>query len=159
MNEAYIVDAVRSPVGKRNGGLSKVHPADLGAHSIRALFDRVDVDPAAVDDVVFGCVDTIGPQAGDIARTCWLVAGMPDEVPGTTVDRQCGSSQQAVHFAAQAVMSGTSDLVVAAGVESMSIVTMGSTVTLPMQAGMPAPFGPGWRERYGDQEISQFRGA
>ena len=120
MPEAYIVDAVRSPVGRRNGGLAEVHPADLGAHSIRALMERVDVDPAAVDDVVFGCVDTIGPQAGDIARTCWLVAGLPDEVPGTTVDRQCGSSQQAVHFAAQAVMSGTTDLVVAGGVQNMT---------------------------------------
>ena len=97
MTEAFIVDAVRSPVGRRNGGLAQVHPADLGAHSIRALMDRVDVDPAAVEDVVFGCVDTIGPQAGDIARTCWLVAGLPDDVPGTTVDRLCGSSLQAVH--------------------------------------------------------------
>src|SRR5712675_1889313 len=126
MAEAYIIDAVRSPVGRRNGGLAQVHPADLGAHAISALMQRVDVDPAAVDDVVFGCVDTIGPQAGDIARTCWLVAGLPDEVPGTTVDRQCGSSQQAVHFAAQAVMSGTADLVVAGGVQNMSQVPIGS---------------------------------
>src|SRR5213082_3953112 len=128
MNEAYIVDAVRTPVGKRNGGLAKVHPADLGAHSIRALIERVDVDPAAVDDVVFGCVDTIGPQAGDIAGTCWLVAGMPDEVPGTTVDRQCGSSQQAVHFAAQAVMSETADLVVAGGVQTMNQIPLGAAM-------------------------------
>src|SRR4051795_5709513 len=91
MSEAYIVDAVRSPVGRRNGGLAKLHPADLGAHSIRALMEHVDVDPAAVDDVVFGCVDTIGPQAADIARTCWLVAGYSDEVPGTTGDRARGS--------------------------------------------------------------------
>src|SRR5215831_12208285 len=111
MAEAYIVDAVRTPVGKRGGGLSRVHPADLGAHSIRALVERTGIDPAAVDDVVFGCVDTIGPQAGDIARTCWLTAGLPEEVPGTTVDRQCGSSQQAIHFAAQGVLSGTQDLV------------------------------------------------
>ena len=121
--------------------------------------DRTGIDPAAVDDVIMGCVSQIGPQTFDIARNAWLSAGLPESVPGVTVDRQCGSSQQAVHFAAQAVMSGTQDLVVAAGVESMSIVTMGSTVTLAMQAGMPAPFGPGWRERYGDQEISQFRGA
>src|SRR5260221_3189717 len=111
MNEAYIVDAVRTPVGKRNGGLAHVHPADLGAHSIKALFERVDVDPAAVDDVVFGCVDTIGPQAGDIARSCWLVAGMPDEVPRTTLDRQCGSSQPAVDLCAPGVVYGTPDLV------------------------------------------------
>src|SRR5512132_3622289 len=128
MNEAYIVDAVRTPVGKKNGGLAHVHPAALGAHSIRAVFDRVDVDPAAVDDVVFGCVDTIGPQAGDIARTCWLVAGLPEAVPGVTVDRQCGSSQQAAHFAAQAVLSGTADLVVAGGVQSMSRVPIGSAM-------------------------------
>src|SRR5882724_10122342 len=129
MADAFIVDAVRSPVGRRNGGLAKVHPADLGAHSIRALMDNVDVDPAAVDDVIFGCVDTIGPQAGDIARTCWLVAGMPDEVPGSTVDRQCGSSQQSVHFAAQAVLSGTAALVVAGGVQNMSAIPIGSAMT------------------------------
>ncbi len=161
MNEAYIVDAVRTPVGKRNGGLSKVHPADLGAHSIRALFDRVDVDPAAVDDVVFGCVDTIGPQAGDIARTCWLVAGMPDEVPGTTVDRQCGSSQQAVHFAAQGVMSGTADLIVAGGVQNMSAIPISAAMLAGEQYGFDDPFGgsPGWEARYGTQEVSQFRSA
>lgn len=116
MAEAFIIDAVRTPVGRRGGVLSKTHPADLGAHVIRALVERTGIDPAAVDDVIFGCIDTIGPQAGDIARTCWLAAGYPDEVPGTTVDRQCGSSQQSVHFAAQAVMSGTSDLVIAGGV-------------------------------------------
>jgi acetyl-CoA C-acetyltransferase len=161
MNEAYIVDAVRSPVGKRNGGLAKVHPADLGAHSIRALFDRVDVDPAAVDDVVFGCVDTIGPQAGDIARTCWLVAGMPDEVPGTTVDRQCGSSQQAVHFAAQGVMSGTADLIVAGGVQNMSAIPISAAMLAGEQYGFANPFSgsPGWEARYGTQEVSQFRSA
>ena len=113
MAEAYIVDAVRAPVGRRNGGLSQVHPADLGAHSIKALMERTGVDPGAVEDVVFGNVDSIGPQAGDIARTCWLVAGLPESVPGTTIDRQCGSAQQAIHFAAQGVMSGTADLVVA----------------------------------------------
>jgi acetyl-CoA C-acetyltransferase len=161
MNEAYIVDAVRTPVGKRNGGLAAVHPADLGAHSIRALFDRVDVDPAAVDDVVFGCVDTIGPQAGDIARTCWLVAGLPDEVPGTTVDRQCGSSQQAVHFAAQAVLSGTADLVVAGGVQNMSAIPISAAMLAGEQYGFENPFlgSPGWEARYGTQEVSQFRSA
>ena len=161
MNEAFIVDAVRTPVGKRNGGLAAVHPADLGAHSIRALFDRVDVDPAAVDDVVFGCVDTIGPQAGDIARTCWLVAGLPDEVPGTTVDRQCGSSQQAVHFAAQAVLSGTADLVVAGGVQNMSAIPISAAMLAGEQYGFENPFlgSPGWEARYGTQEVSQFRSA
>jgi len=105
MADAYIIDAVRTPVGKRGGALSQVHSADLGAHAISALMDRTGIDPAAVEDVYFGCVDAIGPQAGDIARTAWLAAGLPEEVPGTTIDRQCGSSQQAVHFAAQAVMS------------------------------------------------------
>lgn len=115
MTEAYIVDAVRTPIGKKNGGLSGVHPADLGAHVIRALVERTGIDPAGVDDVVFGCVDAIGGQAGNIARTAWLAAGYPEEVPGVTVDRQCGSSQQAVHFGAQAILSGTADLIVAGG--------------------------------------------
>jgi acetyl-CoA C-acetyltransferase len=159
MAEAFIVGAVRTAVGKRNGALAGVHPVDLGAHALRALVDRTGVDPGAVDDVIMGCVSQIGPQTFDIARNAWLSAGLPESVPGVTVDRQCGSSQQAVHFAAQAVLSGTQDLVVAAGVESMSVVTMGSTVTLATQAGMPAPWGRGWRERYGDQQISQFRGA
>jgi acetyl-CoA C-acetyltransferase len=161
MTEAYIVDAVRSPVGRRNGGLAHVHPADLGAHAISVLMDRVDVDPGAVDDVVFGCVDTIGPQAGDIARTCWLVAGLPDDVPGTTVDRQCGSSQQAVHFAAQAVMSGTADLVVAGGVQNMSAIPISAAMLAGQSHGFDDPFtgSPGWRARYGTQEVSQFRSA
>ncbi len=161
MAEAFIVDAVRSPVGKRGGGLSEVHPADLGAHSLQALMDRTQVDPGAVEDVVFGCVDTIGPQAGDIARTCWLAAGLPDHVPGTTVDRQCGSSQQAVHFAAQAVMSGTSDLVVAGGVQQMSSIPISAAMLVGEQYGFTDPFSgsTGWLERYGDQEISQFRSA
>ena len=155
MERAYLVGAVRTPVGKRGGRLAGVHPADLGGQVIAALLDRVGVDPAAVDDVVMGCVDTLGPQSGDIARTSWLVAGLPEHVPGVTVDRQCGSGQQAVHFAAQAVMSGTADLVVAGGVQSMSQVPIGSAM---------APDGPyagsaGWKARYGDQEVSQFRSA
>jgi acetyl-CoA C-acetyltransferase len=159
--EAYIVDAVRTPVGKRGGGLSQVHPADLGAHVIEALVQRNDFDPRAVDDVFFGCVDTIGPQAGDIARTCWLAAGLPEEVPGTTIDRQCGSSQQALHFAAQAVMSRTNDLIVAGGVQNMSMIPIASAMTVAEQFGFQDPFSgsSGWRERYGDQEVSQFRGA
>jgi acetyl-CoA C-acetyltransferase len=159
--DAFIVDAVRTPVGRRGGGLSAVHPADLGAHVLRALFDRVAIDPATVDDVIFGCVDTIGPQAGDIARTCWLAAGLPSEVPGVTVDRQCGSSQQSVHFAAQAVMSGTADVVVAGGVQNMSAIPISAAMLAGQQHGFPDPFSTsvGWRARYGDQEISQFRGA
>ena len=112
MAEAFIVDAVRTPVGRRGGGLAGAHPADLAAHVLVALVKRTGIDPVAVDDVIVGCVDTVGPQAGDIARTAWLAAGLPEAVPGVTVDRQCGSSQQAVHFAAQAVLSGTADLVV-----------------------------------------------
>src|SRR3954470_7652216 len=100
MAEAYLIDAVRTPIGKRNGGLAKEHSADLGAHVMKAIVDRTGIDPGTVEDVVFGCLDAIGPQAGDIARTAWLAAGLPEEVPGTTVDRQCGSSQQALHFAA-----------------------------------------------------------
>ncbi|HEV2243177.1 MAG TPA: beta-ketoacyl synthase N-terminal-like domain-containing protein, partial [Streptosporangiaceae bacterium] len=159
MAEAYIVGAVRTPVGKRNGGLSAVHPADMAAHVLTELIARTAADPSAIEDVIMGCVSQIGPQSVDIARTAWLSAGLPENVPGVTIDRQCGSSQQAVHFAAQAVLSGTQDLVVAAGVESMSMVPMGSTVALPLEKGMAPPFGQGWRDRYGDQEISQFRGA
>ncbi len=159
MAEAYIVGAVRSPVGKRNGGLSAVHPVDLAAHVLQELIARTGVDPSAVEDVIMGCVSQVGPQAIDIARNAWLSAGLPESVPGVTIDRQCGSSQQAVHFAAQGVLSGTQDLVIAAGVESMSMVPMGSTVALPHKEGMALPFGQGWRDRYGDQEISQFRGA
>jgi acetyl-CoA C-acetyltransferase len=161
MPEAYIVDAVRTPVGRRGGGLSQVHPADLGAHPIVALIERTGIDPGAVDDVIYGNVDSIGPQAGCIARTCWLTAGMPEAVPGTTIDRQCGSAQQAVHFAAQAVMSGTSDLIVAGGVQNMSAIPITAAMLAGEQYGFPDPFStsPGWVKRYGDQEISQFRGA
>ncbi len=159
MSEAYIVGAVRTPVGKRAGGLSSVHPADLAAHVLTELIARTGADPSAVDDVIMGCVSQIGPQTLDIARTAWLSAGLPERVPGVTIDRQCGSSQQAVHFAAQAVLSGTQDLVVAAGVESMSMVPMGSTVMMPLEREMASPYGHRWRDRYGAQEISQFRGA
>jgi acetyl-CoA C-acetyltransferase len=161
MPEAYIVDALRTPVGRRGGGLAGVHPADLGAHVIKAVVERNDLDPLAVEDVVFGCVDAIGPQAGDIARTCWLAAGLPEEVPGTTVDRQCGSSQQAIHFAAQAVMSGTADVIVAGGVQNMSMIPIAAAMTAGQAFGFEDPFrgSAGWLARYGDQEVSQFRGA
>jgi acetyl-CoA C-acetyltransferase len=159
--QAYIVDAVRTPVGRRGGGLAGAHPADLGAHVISALLGRTGVDPLAVDDVVFGCVDTIGPQAGDIARTAWLAAGLPEAVPGVTVDRQCGSSQQAVHFAAQAVLSGTADVVVAGGVQNMSQIPIAAAMLAGQQFGFTDPFSDsaGWQSRYGGEEISQFRGA
>jgi acetyl-CoA C-acetyltransferase len=156
--EAYIVGAVRTPVGTRKGALAAVHPADLGAHVLRELMQRTGVDPAAVEDVVMGCVNAMGPQAGCIARTAWLSAGLPEGVPGVTIDRQCGSSQQALHFAAQGVMSGTQDLVVAAGVENMAMVPIDANRTMVKELGVH-PYGEGWRERYSDQEISQFRGA
>jgi acetyl-CoA C-acetyltransferase len=154
---AYIIDAVRTPVGRRGGGLAAVHPADLGAHVITALLDRAKADPGEVDDVVFGCVDTVGPQAGDIARTAWLAAGLPEHVPGVTVDRQCGSSQQAVAFAAQAVLSGTADLVVAGGVQNMSMIPIAAAMGEPW--GNPHRGADGWQRRYGAQEVSQFRSA
>jgi acetyl-CoA C-acetyltransferase len=161
MPEAYIVDAVRTPVGRRKGGLGAEHPADLGAHVIKGLVERTGIDPAAVDDVIFGCVDTIGHQAGDIARTCWLAAGLPDSVPGTTVDRQCGSSQQAVHFAAQAVMSGTQDLIVAGGVQQMTQIPISAAMMVATQFGISDPFSgsKGWQARYGGQEVNQFLSA
>jgi acetyl-CoA C-acetyltransferase len=159
--EAYIVDAVRTPVGRRGGSLASTHSADLGAHVLRALVERTGIDPGAVDDVVMGCCDTIGSQAGDVARTSWLVAGLPDHVPGVTIDRQCGSSQQAVHFAAQGVMSGTQDLVVAGGLQNMSAIPISAAMLVAQQYGFSTPFAesPGWLSRYGDQEVSQFRSA
>ncbi|MFI9583112.1 acetyl-CoA C-acetyltransferase [Streptomyces sp. NPDC052236] len=163
MAEAYIVEAVRTPVGRRKGGLAAVHPADLGAHVLGALVARTGVDPAAVEDVVFGCLDTVGPQAGDIARTSWLAAGLPEEVPGVTVDRQCGSSQQAVHFAAQGVLSGTQDLVVAGGVQNMTQIPIAyasrqATVPLGLTEG-PFAGSEGWQARYGGRPVNQFHGA
>src|SRR5689334_14405361 len=159
MSEAYIVEAVRTPVGKKNGGLKDVHSADLGAHVLKELIARADIDPAAVDDVIFGCTDTLGPQAGDIARTAWLAAGFSEEVPGVTIDRQCGSSQQAVHFAAQAVMSGTMDVVIAAGVESMTRVPMGLASQLPAKNGFGISKSPTMEKKYPNIIFSQFTGA
>ncbi len=153
------------PSGLRSasGGVGSLEliPPTWARHVINALIDRSDIDPLIVEDVFFGCVDTIGPQAGDIARTCWLAAGLPEDVPGTTIDRQCGSSQQALHFAAQAVMSGTNDLIVAGGVQNMSMIPIASAMTVAEPLGFTDPFSgsTGWTARYGDQEISQFRGA
>ncbi len=140
MAEAYIVDAVRTPTGRRGGGLSQVHPADLGAHVISALIERTGIDPMAVEDVVFGCVDALGPQAGDIARTAWLAAGLPEAVPGTTIDRQCGSGQQAVSFAAMGVWAGVQDLVVAGGVQNMSMIPIGLALEAAVPYGHDDPF-------------------
>ena len=160
-NEAYIIGAVRSPTGKKKGTLAAVHAADLGAHAIKALIERTGVDPGEVEDVIFGCVDQLGSQSGDIARTCWLAAGLPDHVPGTTIDRQCGSSQQAVHFAAQAVMSGTQDLIVAGGVQTMNQIPISAAMFAGRAFGQSDPFSgsEGWRARYDGEEISQFRSA
>src|SRR5499425_1328817 len=146
MPEAFIIGAVRTPVTRRKGGgevsgsLAGAHPADLGAHVITALLERTRADPGAVDDVVFGCVDTVGPQAGDIARTACLAAGLPEAVPGVTVDRQCGSSQQAVHFAAQAVLSRTADLVLAGGVQNMSMIPIVAAMLAGQPFGLADPF-------------------
>jgi acetyl-CoA C-acetyltransferase len=161
MPQAYIVDALRTPTGKRRGSLAHVHGADLGAHVIKALVERNDIPPADYDDVIFGCVDTIGALAGDIARTSWLAAGMPLSVPGTTVDRQCGSSQQAVHFAAQAVMSGTQDVVLAGGVQTMSSIPIGSAMLAGQPLGFSTPFAEsiGWQARFGNAPVNQFYAA
>ncbi|MEJ6656064.1 MAG: acetyl-CoA C-acetyltransferase [Pseudomonas sp.] len=161
MAEAYIIDAVRTPVGRKKGTLAGIHSADLGGHVLKALIERTAIDPGLVEDVVFGCCDTIGSQAGDIARTCWLVAGLPEHVPGTTVDRQCGSSQQAVHFAAQGVMSGTQDLVIAGGVQNMNAIPISAAMLAGQAFGIPDPFStsPGWKARYGSQEVNQFSSA
>ncbi|MFS0851294.1 acetyl-CoA C-acetyltransferase [Novosphingobium panipatense] len=161
MPEAYIIDAVRTPIGRKKGSLAHIHPADLGAHPIKALVQRTGIDANAVDDVVWGCCDTIGPQAGDIGRTVWLVAGMPQHVPGTTVDRQCGSSQQALHFAAQGVMSGTQDLVVAGGSQAMNAIPISAAMLAGQPYGFEEPFtgSKGWVERYGSGALNQIKSA
>jgi len=161
MTEAYVVDAVRTAVGKRNGSLAGVHPIDLQVAAFHGLFDRLDVDPAAVDDVIVGCVDALGGQAGNIGRQSWLAAGYPEEVPGVTVDRQCGSSQQAISFGAQAIMSDTAELILAGGVQNMSQIPIASAMVVGQEFGFTTPTAESknWLHRYGDQEISQFRGA
>ena len=161
MAEAYIIDALRTPTGRRKGGLSKVHGADLGAHVLRELVNRNDIPDADYDDVMFGCVDTIGPLAGDIARTCWLAAGLDQGVPGTTIDRQCGSSQQAVHFAAQAIMAGVNDVVVAGGIQTMTQIPISAAMLAGREFGFNDPFtgSKGWVERYGDGLVTQFNSA
>ena len=161
MAEAYVIDAVRTAVGKRNGSLAGIHPVDLGAAAWRGLLGRTDLDPGAVTDVIAGCVDAVGAQAGNIARLSWLAAGFPEEVPGVTVDRQCGSSQQAISFGAQAIMAGTADVIVAGGVQNMSQIPISSAMIVGEQFGYTSPTNESksWLHRYGDQEISQFRGS
>ena len=161
MPEAYVVDAVRTPVGKRNGSLAGVHPIDLGVHVFRGIVERTGIDPAAVDDAIVGCVDAVGGQAGNIGRLTWLAAGYPEEVPGVTVDRQCGSSQQAISFGAQAIMSGTAELILAGGMQNMSQIPISSAMIVGKEFGFTTPTAESrsWLARYGDQEISQFRGA
>ena len=161
MAEAYIIDALRTPTGRRRGGLSELHPADLGGHALKALVERNQVPAEDYEDVMFGCVDTIGPLAGDIARTCWLAAGLPLHVPGVTIDRQCGSYQQAVHFAAQAVLSGTCDVVAAGGVQTMSQIPISAAMLAGEEYGFGDPFtgSSGWVERFGDGLVTQFNSA
>ncbi len=161
MAEAYIVDALRTPTGRRKGGLSHVHAIDLGAHVLKALVERNAIPADEYDDVIFGCVDTIGSQAGDIARTSWLAAGLPLNVAGTTVDRQCGSSQQALHFAAQAVMSGTQDVIAVGGVQTMTQIPISAAMLAGQPYGFTTPFAEskGWQARFGDAPVNQFYAA
>ncbi|MEM9014772.1 MAG: acetyl-CoA C-acetyltransferase [Pseudomonadota bacterium] len=161
MQQAYIIDAARTPTGRRKGGLAHMHGADLGAAVIKAVVERNAIPDADYDDVLFGCVDTIGPLAGDIARTCWLAAGLDQGVPGATIDRQCGSSQQAVHFAAQAVMAGVNDVVLAGGVQTMTQIPISAAMLAGREFGFNDPFtgSTGWVERYGDGLVTQFNSA
>ncbi|MGQ3384216.1 acetyl-CoA C-acetyltransferase [Glutamicibacter sp. TV12E] len=161
MAEAYIIDALRTPVGRRGKSLADLHPLDLAAAPLAELVQRNNVDSKEYDEIILGCIDQVGPQAMDIARNAWLAAGLSEEVPGTTVERQCGSGQQAVSYAAQAVMSGSSDLVVAGGVQSMSSIPLSYSNSAAADFGFPDPYRGSklWAARYGDQEISQFRGA
>jgi acetyl-CoA C-acetyltransferase len=159
MGEAYIVAATRTAGGRKNGRLSGVHPADLAGKVLDALVDRTGVDPALIEDVIMGCVGQVGQQSTNVARNAVLSSKLPESVPATSVDRQCGSSQQALHFAAQAVMSGTQDIVIAAGVESMSRVPMGLSVSLPYKNGFGLPGGEAMAKRYPNIQFSQFAGA
>ena len=161
MPQAYIVDALRTPTGKRKGALAHVHAIDLGAHVLKALVARNAIPADEYDDVIFGCVDTIGSQAGDIARTSWLAAGLAMNVPGTTIDRQCGSSQQALHFAAQAVMSGTQDVIAVGGVQTMTQIPISSAMLAGQPLGFSDPFSgsKGWQARFGNQPVNQFYAA
>jgi len=160
MTDAFIVAAARTAGGRRKGALAGVHPADLGGVVLDALVERSGIDPAAIEDVIAGCVSQAGEQSFALGRNMVLASGLPDSVPAVTIDRQCGSSQQALHFAAQAVMSGTQDLLIAAGVESMTRVPMGSNYTLHAQAGIgQGPWSRRILDRYGVSEFSQFRGA
>jgi acetyl-CoA C-acetyltransferase len=160
-SEAYIVDAIRTPTGRRRGGLAHVHAADLGGFILRQIVERNAIPAGDYNDVVFGAIDAIGPLAGNVARTCWLAAGLPLTVPGVTIDRMCGSSQQAVHFAAQAVMSGNQDVVIAGGVQTMSQIPIGTAMGAGAPLGMPDPFSGslGWVARFGTKPVSQFYGA
>ncbi len=161
MAAAYIIDAIRTPTGRRKGTLAEVHGADLGAFVLRTLVDKHNIPAEDYDDVVFGCVDAVGPLAGNIARTCWLTAGLPEAIPGVTIDRQCGSSQQAVHFAAQGIMAGVHDLVIAGGVQTMTKIPISSAMVLAKPLGFNDPFSgsEGWVKRYGHEPVSQFHGA
>jgi acetyl-CoA C-acetyltransferase len=160
MADAYIVEALRTAGGRRGGALKDWHPADLGAEVLNALVERTGIDPAAIEDVIVGCVSQVGEQSFHIGRNIVLASNLPDSVPAVSIDRQCGSSQQSLHFAAQAVMSGTQDVVIAAGVESMTRVPMGTPTLLPMQAGIgTGPWSRRIRDRYGVTEFSQFTGA
>ena len=160
MTDAFIVAAARTAGGRRKGALAGVHPADLGGMVLDALVERSGIDPAAIEDVIAGCVSQAGEQSFALGRNMVLASGLPDSVPAVTIDRQCGSSQQALHFAAQAVMSGTQDLLIAAGVESMTRVPMGSNYTLHAQAGIgQGPWSRRILDRYGVSEFSQFHGA
>jgi len=159
MPEAYIVAAVRTAGGRKGGKLAGWHPADLAAQVLDAVLARAGADPAAVDDVILGCVVQIGQQAMNVARNAVLASSLPESVPATTIDRQCGSSQQALHFAAQAVMSGTMDVVIAGGVESMTRVPISSSTVFPAQHGMGTYMSPAMSERYPGVEFSQFTGA
>ena len=160
MAHAYIVDAVRTAGGRRNGRLSQVHPVDLGATVIDALLARTGIDPGIVEDVIIGCVSQIGPQTFNLGRATILASRLPESVPGVTVDRQCGSGQQAIHFAAQAVMSGNQDVVIAGGIENMSMTPIGSPMAIAEKAGMRTPFDQNEiTKRYPGSTFSQFVGA
>jgi acetyl-CoA C-acetyltransferase len=160
MTEVHIVEALRTPMGRNGGSLSEIHPVDLAAHLLKGLLERSNVDPGRVDDVIFGCIDQVGAQGANIARNSWLAAGLPEHVPAVTIDRQCGSSQQAVHFAAQGILAGSYDIAIAAGVESMSRVPLGTAWEAGPGLGVGYPFdAAGWVERFGSSEVHQFRAA